>query len=530
MAEQSNFMGLDGFVWFVGVVEDRNDPDALGRVRVRCIGFHTEDISALPTTDLPWAHVMHPVTDPSMHGMGSTPSFLVEGSYVIGFFRDAADKQQPIIIGSLPGNPESAADPRSGFNDPRGINAIQTQYKGNPVYGPYPVDGEDYTMASGHEVGEPDTSRLAQGENSENHNALIDRRAMRLSGDPSNLIGTRGTGVPTATKPNLSAVSTVAESETRGFWEEPHPKGLSKTAKPYKSSQYPYNHVHESESGHIREIDDSPGAERLFTQHKSGTFEELHTDGSKVVKVIGDNYEIIAGDSYVSISGSVNLTIAGTVREYIKGDYHLEVEGDYTQKIGGNIRTKVGYKSGGNVEEEIKGNHAYNISGYIRGNIGPLEGGAASGEGDVDINIVGSMTTVIGKKATVFSEDDMKLITNNDLIVSASDNMTLANNSGIMSFKSGSQLDIRAANNLSIKTESDMLITTSGIKKELVTGDATFEYNSALKERIHGDTFLTKVKGQTDNSVIITSATNDAVSGSRSSGTTVVATIASDVP
>ena len=527
MAEQSNFMGLDGFVWFVGVVEDRNDPDALGRVRVRCIGFHTEDISALPTTDLPWAHVMHPVTDPSMHGMGSTPSFLVEGSYVIGFFRDAGDKQQPIIIGSLPGNPASAADPRLGFNDPRGINAIQTQYKGNPVYGPYPVDGEDYTMASGHEVGEPDTSRLAQGENSENHNALIDRRAMRLSGDPSDL---SGSGVPTATKPNLSAVSTVAESETRGFWEEPHPKGLSKTAKPYKSSQYPYNHVHESESGHIREIDDSPGAERLFTQHKSGTFEELHTDGSKVVKVIGDNYEIIAGDSYVSISGSVNLTIAGTVREYIKGDYHLEVEGDYTQKIGGNIRTKVGYKSGGNVEEEIKGNHAYNISGYIRGNIGPLEGSAASGEGDVDINIVGSKTEIIGKRATIFAENNIAIFSNNDLFVSAENNMTLATSSGIMSFKSGSQLDIRAANNLSIKTESDMLITTSGIKKELVTGDATFEYNSALKERIHGDTFLTKVKGQTDNSVIITSATNDAVSGSRSSGTTVVATIASDVP
>ena len=188
MAEQSNFMGLDGFVWFVGVVEDRNDPDALGRVRVRCIGFHTEDISALPTTDLPWAHVMHPVTDPSMHGMGNTPSWLVEGSYVIGFFRDAVDKQQPIIIGSLPGNPESAADPRSGFNDPRGINAIQTQYKGNPVYGPYPVDGEDYTMASGHEVGESDTSRLAQGENSENHNALINRRAMRLNGDPATTV------------------------------------------------------------------------------------------------------------------------------------------------------------------------------------------------------------------------------------------------------------------------------------------------------------------------------------------------------
>ena len=459
MAEQSNFMGLDGFVWFVGVVEDRNDPDALGRVRVRCIGFHTEDISALPTTDLPWAHVMHPVTDPSMHGMGSTPSFLVEGSYVIGFFRDAGDKQQPIIIGSLPGNPESAADPRSGFNDPRGINAIQTQYKGNPVYGPYPVDGVNYTMASGHQLGESDTSRLAQDENSENHNALINRRAMRLSGDPSDL---SGNGVPTATKPNLSAVSDVAETETRGFWEEPHPKGHSATIKPYPSSKYPYNHVHESESGHIREIDDTPKAERLFTQHKSGTFEELHTDGSKVIKVIGDNYEIIAGDSYVSISGSVNLTIAGTVREYIKGDYHLEVEGDYTQKIGGNIRTKVGYKSGGNVEEEIKGNHAYNISGYVRGNIGPLEGSAASGEGDVDINITGTKTEIIGKKFVVYSIDDMKLITDSDFFTSVSGDMTLATTSGIMSFKAGTDLDIRSATTLTLKSETtiDMDATT----------------------------------------------------------------------
>ena len=76
MTDTINFMGLDGFAWFVGVVEDRNDPEQLGRVRVRCLGWHTEDLSALPTAELPWAHVMHPVTDPSMHGMGTTPSFL----------------------------------------------------------------------------------------------------------------------------------------------------------------------------------------------------------------------------------------------------------------------------------------------------------------------------------------------------------------------------------------------------------------------------------------------------------------------
>ena len=488
MAEPSYFMGLDGFVWFVGVVEDRNDPEALGRVRVRCIGFHTEDVSALPTTDLPWAHVMHPVTDPCMQGMGNSPSFLVEGSYVIGFFRDSAEKQQPIIIGSIPGNPSTAADPRQGFSDPRGKRAVQDQYKGDPKYGPYPVDGEDYSRISGHELNEPDTNRLAQGKNSESHLSLVNRRSMRLRGNPDFSTHEDGdeheypeehSGVPTATKPNLSAVSDVAEEETRGFWEEPNPKGIIAAADPYISSQYPYNHVHESESGHIHEIDDSPGAERLFTQHKSGTFEEIHPDGSKVVKVIGDNYEIIAGGSNVSIKGDVNLTVEGTVREYIKGDYHLEVEGDYTQKIGGNIRTKVGYKNGGNVEEEINGNHAYTIKGYVRGNIGPLEESAAPGEGDVDINITGSKTEIIGKKSTIFSEDDMKLIANNDLFLSAQNDMTIATTSGIMSFKSGSDLDMRSQTAMIIKTESTMTQTSTSTFQ--VNTDTTYDLNATTE-------------------------------------------------
>ena len=98
---ENYFMGLDGFVWFTGVVESRDDPAKLGRVQVRCLGYHTEDLNDIPSADLPWAHVMHPVTDPSMQGMGNTPSFLTEGTWVIGFFRDANEKQQPIIMGSF---------------------------------------------------------------------------------------------------------------------------------------------------------------------------------------------------------------------------------------------------------------------------------------------------------------------------------------------------------------------------------------------------------------------------------------------
>ena len=454
MVEFSHFMGQDGFHWFVGVVEDRIDPSALGRVRVRCLGYHSSDVVQLPTTELPWAHVMHPVTDPCMQGMGNSPSFLVEGSYVVGFFRDP-EKQQLVIMGSLPGFPIESANPSSGFNDPRGWAAKQEHYSGNPTYGPYPVDNSEYTVPSGHGLYEADTSRLAQGELSEKHESVINRRAQRLRGDPDPEEEPKDpndkTGIPTATQPFLKAVSDEAVQETRGFFEEPHPKGLSSTAKPYKSAQYPYNHVFESESGHIKEVDDSPGSERLFTQHKSGTFEEIHPDGTKVVKVIGDNYELIAGGSNVYISGNVNITTEGTVREYIKGDYHLEVEGNYTQKIHKNLRTRVGAsEAGGNLEEEINGNHGFHIKGFVRGNVGPLEGQAAPGEGDVDINIVGQEAHVIGKGLLLHAAEDVYVSSGANMILTTSTDMNIATISGIVSVKAGSKVDIQSTTTTNI--------------------------------------------------------------------------------
>ena len=466
MAEQSYFMGQDGFVWFVGVVEDRNDPQRLGRVRVRCLGFHIDDLNQLPTADLPWAHVMHPVTDPSMHGMGNTPSFLVEGTWVVGFFRDAEEKQQPIIMGSLPGTPDEAVDSRYGFNDPRGENSPQPAYKGKAKWGPYPVDGEEITMASGHESGEPDTNRLAQGLTSESHNSLKKRRKQRLRGDPTKVDETvgvdddnlakdvKGTGIPTATKPYITSVADAPVQETRGYWSEPDPKSIKKNANPYVSARYPYNHVHESESGHIREIDDTPSHERLFTQHRSGTFEEIHPNGNKVVKVIGDNYEIVAGSSNVSISGSVNITVEGSVRELIKGDYILEVEGDYTQKIHKNHLVKIGAgTAGGNREEEIRGNHAQQINGNKLTRI----------TGFNDRLTEKSELTIINDTSSFSVVNDIKVASLSGSITTvAEQNLSTTTLSGITSFKSGDKLNMKSATTMHIKSETtiDMDATT----------------------------------------------------------------------
>ena len=98
------FSGQDGFIWAIGVVEDRFDPEKLGRVRVRWLGYHTEEKEKILTKDLPWAQVMQPVSGGTMAGVGEAPVNLVEGTWVCGFFKDTSWMTDAVVIGTLPGN------------------------------------------------------------------------------------------------------------------------------------------------------------------------------------------------------------------------------------------------------------------------------------------------------------------------------------------------------------------------------------------------------------------------------------------
>ena len=439
---ENYFMGLDGFVWFIGVVENRNDPAKLGRVQVRCLGYHTEDLNDIPSADLPWAHVMHPVTDPSMQGLGNTPSFLVEGSWVVGFFRDANEKQQPIIMGSLPGNPQTEADISKGFND---------------LSGNYP---SEYRFESGHGLDESDVSRLARDEDAENHRSLINRRATQFK------------DIPIATKPHVSTVSTASKLETAGSFDEPTPRGYEPGTTTTVTTDvsgnvsggnptgvYPFNHVHESETGHIKEVDDTPEGERLYTQHAAGTYEEIIADGTKTVKVVGDNYELIAGKSNVYVRGDINLTCSGDKRELVEGDYILEVGGNFTRKIGKSEQVKIGAgESGGNLEEEIKGNHAFNIANSVVGAVGTTEKGTAK---DFDITIGGKETRSIGGSVDITATDNYQITSLKSVGILATENLTTFSVAST-SIAAGTSLDMKSATKMSIKSETtiDMDATT----------------------------------------------------------------------
>ena len=347
-----NFLGRDGFIWFTGVVEDRDDPDKLGRVRVRCVGYHTDDVNKIPTADLPWSWVMMPTTTSAMGGLGEGMPFIVEGSWVVGFFRDPDQLQEPIVIGTLPGVPSESQTVDKGFNDPRSEDATQSEdtYTYKPDYGPYPLRTTD-----------SDVSRLAKNDANNIHPEIQERdnavtenvptaNQKKILGDADSTIDIASTWTDKlATNIDLTATT----------WKEPkttddsirgadatgrNPETKKDRVAPYKrrNTEYPYNRTYETESGHIIEIDDTPYAERMYQKHKSGTFTEIDADGNKVTRVVGQNYEIVAGNNFCNIKGDVNLTIDSNCKTYIKGDWDIQVDGNKNEVVKKNVTETYG--------------------------------------------------------------------------------------------------------------------------------------------------------------------------------------------
>jgi hypothetical protein len=107
------FLGRDEFVWWMGVVEDNEDPDKLGRLKVRIFGYHPpKNTNKVPTTDLPWATVVVSASLPGAYAR------LDIGEWVFGFFIDGKDAQEPAVLGWIPSKSRSALGGWSDDKDP----------------------------------------------------------------------------------------------------------------------------------------------------------------------------------------------------------------------------------------------------------------------------------------------------------------------------------------------------------------------------------------------------------------------------
>jgi hypothetical protein len=109
---------------------------------------------------------------------------------------------------------------------------------------------------------------------------------------------------------------------------------------PY-DAKYPYNNSKATESGHVMEFDDTPGAERINIQHRTGTFTEIHPDGSRMEKIVNDNVQIIQKDGYIYIMGDEQRTTQGHLKVYIKGNAKVQIDGDVEWEVKGNMSLKV---------------------------------------------------------------------------------------------------------------------------------------------------------------------------------------------
>ena len=98
------------FFWFHGIVEDIMDPKKMGRVKIRAIGFHNDDKALLPTADLPWAIPVTPITSASLKGVGTSATGVKVGSWVLGFFRDGASAQEPVVLGTFQSSTDDVND------------------------------------------------------------------------------------------------------------------------------------------------------------------------------------------------------------------------------------------------------------------------------------------------------------------------------------------------------------------------------------------------------------------------------------
>ena len=127
----TGFLGYEGFRWFIGVVEDRDDPLKLGRVRVRIYNVHSEKKSLVNTTELPWAGVLNIINSSSLDKVGISPTGIQVGSTVVGFFMDGNDGNNPIIMGTLAGIPDNKEEKHDVAKEARGINAVPKPKNGS---------------------------------------------------------------------------------------------------------------------------------------------------------------------------------------------------------------------------------------------------------------------------------------------------------------------------------------------------------------------------------------------------------------
>lgn len=457
------------FSWFTGVVEDILDPLQMGRVRVRCFGYHTANKTEIATEDLPWASVMTPIHSASMSGIGYSATGVLQGSWVVGFFRDGPSAQDPIVLGTIPAI-STEVDRSKGFCDPDKA---------------YPLPGL---------VDQPDMPR-------ESSDRYKDAPAYSRRKD------LRQESIETAIPPKVESVvpadsDSYYERKTWSVWD------VDDVVNPV----YPMNHSYHSESGHVKEIDDTPYYGRLMEMHRSGTYTEINNAGDKTTTIVGDNYVVVLGNDNIYIKGSANITVDGDLRQLIKGNYHIEVEGNKTEYIKGTRQSKIGQSEHIEIGQDYASNIINDRISRIGGNTTIIRDGnkdeTIAGNSDVLVN--GNDGHIVIGERQEYTGSHFECTTTGHLIVVSNE---------FMSLSSASTLEMDITGNVTQTFGAAQTVNVTGAVSETIGGNQSTSVSGTQTMSISGTQSITASVTNIGNNVNVTgvlAATSNVTAGATS--------------
>lgn len=361
---------------YFGITESRDDPQKLGRVKVRISGVHTDNKVILPTSDLPWATPIQSVTSAALSGIGHSATGILEGTMVACTFTDE-NMQIPLILGTIAGIPTADAT----------VSVLESF-----------VDSIDEESTSsfivGANVGDylpPSITNVESNQGFKDPNGKYPLPALLEKPDTPLLSSGLMIQTNTIVGPKFQTRTqnvTVANSTIK--WSQSSP--------PY-NARYPYNHSYRSESGHVMEFDDTPGSERINIHHKDGTFIEIDDAGNQTNKVNGIRTIIVEEEDLINIKGSGHVNIVGDNSVRIGGQCQVEIVGDatmlykgnLTQKVTGDYNLIVSGKFKASVEQDASFSAATSLN-LKSGTYTNIKGGVLNLQANTFVNMLGGST------------------------------------------------------------------------------------------------------------------------------------------
>jgi len=245
-------------------------------------------------------------------------------------------------------------------------------------------------------------------------------------------------------------------------------KYLNLDIKKRPSSIYPLNQVRETVSGHITEIDDTPGAERMLFRHRTGAGIELSADGSVLISSRNNTIRVTGGDEKVIIEGDGHIIYNGNLTMNVSGDFDLKVGGNYNLTVANDKSEQIDGASVERIEKNLQSTVVKNRAFYTIGTESETILGDKNSivKGNQNNYVQGDVTQFIGSTYTLTTEDEI-VVTAPNINMSAS-SLTVIGDSGTMGGENIIMYNYNMYTGHSIEA-GDTVSTTTVIASETMT-------------------------------------------------------------